>query len=341
MRFSVLIPVYNIEKYLCQCLDSVVAQTFTDFEAILVDDGSTDSSGKICDEYAATDSRFRVKHKKNEGLISARRVGIAEARGEWCVFIDSDDFAEPKLLETVDSSVDGADMVIYSFRYYEDGRTRERKAELFPDGTVFDESSKTELYERFIRSHDVTAIWIKAIRTEILKSDPTDYKPFFRYNMSEDVLQSLYPLTAAKMVVYRNVPLVNYRINPSSVSRSFTPETIRSKSSLHVYRALMDYLPLWGLDSAEMRSALNTRWFSLAVYTFMQYYEAATPAQRREIVDFDWDSLIPEEARAVTAEEAGEVYFKLYSWIKAKDYLRIRMYFAKKNAYGKIKQLTK
>lgn len=89
---SVIIPVYNTEKYLPQCLDSVLMQSFADFEIIAVDDGSTDASGRICDEYAFRDSRIRVFHQKNQGVSSARNQALAEAVGEYVIFLDSDDY---------------------------------------------------------------------------------------------------------------------------------------------------------------------------------------------------------------------------------------------------------
>ena len=91
-KISVIVPVYNVEKYLTECVESVLAQTFTDFELLLIDDGSKDSSGVICDEYAAKDNRIRVLHKENGGLSSARNVGIAMAMGEFVIFLDPDDY---------------------------------------------------------------------------------------------------------------------------------------------------------------------------------------------------------------------------------------------------------
>ena len=91
MKLSVIIPVYNMTRYLRECLDSVAAQSYPDWEAICIDDGSTDDSGAILDEYVAKDPRFRVIHKKNAGVPSARNDGIAAAQGEWVAFIDSDD----------------------------------------------------------------------------------------------------------------------------------------------------------------------------------------------------------------------------------------------------------
>ena len=99
MVYSVIIPVYNIELNLRRCIDSFLKQTFCDFEIILVDDGSTDSSGIICDEYAASDQRVHAIHKKNNGVSSARNTGLNFATGDYILFADSDDFVEKEFLE--------------------------------------------------------------------------------------------------------------------------------------------------------------------------------------------------------------------------------------------------
>ena len=98
---SVIVPVYNVEKYLDKCVSSVMAQTFKDIEILLIDDGSKDASGRMCDDYALTDSRIRVIHKENGGLSDARNRGITEARGRYLSFIDGDDYIEPDMLETL------------------------------------------------------------------------------------------------------------------------------------------------------------------------------------------------------------------------------------------------
>ena len=98
-KSSVIVPVYNVEIYLPRCIDSILSQSFTDFELILVDDGSPDNCGKICDEYALKDSRVRVFHKSNGGVSSARNLGLDNVRGEWVTFIDSDDYVEVDYLK--------------------------------------------------------------------------------------------------------------------------------------------------------------------------------------------------------------------------------------------------
>ena len=105
-RISIICPVYNAEKYLRKCVDSVLVQTFTDFELLLVDDGSHDGSGVICDEYAEKDSRVRVFHKENGGVSSARNIGLKYANGEWVYFIDSDDELYINTLDILTKNID-------------------------------------------------------------------------------------------------------------------------------------------------------------------------------------------------------------------------------------------
>lgn len=101
IKVSVIVPVYNVEKFLKRCVDSILAQSFTNFELILVDDGSTDGSGEICDQYAEIDDRVSVKHHTNQGASAARNHGIDAARGEWITFIDSDDYVLPDYLHNL------------------------------------------------------------------------------------------------------------------------------------------------------------------------------------------------------------------------------------------------
>jgi len=123
MRFSIVIPLYNVEKYLKDCLDSVLNQTFADWEAICVNDGSTDHSAVILEEYAAKDSRFKTFNQPNGGLSAARNTGLKAAIGEYVLFLDSDDWLEPNALERISESLTDEDMLCFSGRrYFEDKR---------------------------------------------------------------------------------------------------------------------------------------------------------------------------------------------------------------------------
>lgn len=113
-KLSIIIPIYNAEQFIRRCIDSILEQTYTDFELLLIDDGSTDDSSRICDVYSENDSRIKVFHKKNGGVSSARNVGLDNANGEWIVFIDSDDAINNQYLSvtkkaTVDLILTGCD----------------------------------------------------------------------------------------------------------------------------------------------------------------------------------------------------------------------------------------
>ncbi|MBR3802122.1 MAG: glycosyltransferase family 2 protein [Clostridia bacterium] len=119
---SVIIPVYNVEDYLCECVDSVINQTYKNLEIILVDDGSTDSSGKICDDYAEKDERIRVIHKNNSGPSKTRNVGLEHAKGKYIFFLDSDDYIELNALEMLVQAAEtnDADLVFFEAHSFSD-----------------------------------------------------------------------------------------------------------------------------------------------------------------------------------------------------------------------------
>lgn len=123
LEFSLIIPVYNVKPYIRKCLDSILSQDCEDWEALLIDDGSSDGSGEICDEYAAIDPRFRVFHKENGGVSSARNVGLDNARGEWIWFVDGDDWIKNNSLSSLDFYIKSynTDFIIFGIEYYNEG----------------------------------------------------------------------------------------------------------------------------------------------------------------------------------------------------------------------------
>ncbi len=162
MTFSVIVPVYNTQKYLKECLDSILSQTYKDFEIILVDDGSTDESGKICDEAAKNDNRVNVIHKKNGGVSSARNAGIAIAKGSYLAFVDSDDFVAPLWLEHINKEAqkNNCDIICYMFAH--NGTCNNIKK------SGFVAVGADELKNNF---NDIYNISIGAVWTQVYKSD--------------------------------------------------------------------------------------------------------------------------------------------------------------------------
>lgn len=347
MKFSILVPVYNVEKYLEQCVESLLNQTYEGaYEIILVDDGSTDSSGAICDGYAAKHpEKVRVIHKKNEGLVSARQAGINAATGEFCLFVDSDDYVELCLLEAISDSLKkhtDADIFVFSLNRFDDKKISPRKAMIDGEDAVFCGDNKKTVYEALIMGSQVTSLCVKAVKTVILKSDPTDYSLYYDKNMAEDWFRSIYLLTAAEKTVYINKHLYNYRTNEQSISRSFRPETIKKRNILYVYDRFTEYLPKWGMDTKEYRQKLNARWLDEVMYTFSTYYENVRFSERKSVLTFNWNSMLPSEARLETDNPyENKVYRKLYSHISKKNFLYIRLFFLKKKTRKFLRKLLK
>lgn len=183
---SVIIPVYKVEKYLNQCIDSVLCQTFENFEVILVDDGSPDNSGKICDEYAKKDNRVRVFHKENGGLSDTRNFGIKESKGEYLIFLDSDDFYNDNtFFEAINEKISknkDVDLISFSMRKYfgEDDYTDE----WFYDSKQLEESGDmTDVLAQLIKKDQLYIYaWDKVVKRELIIKNNL----YFRKGMRND-----------------------------------------------------------------------------------------------------------------------------------------------------------
>lgn len=175
-KFSVIIPVYNVEKYIRQCVDSILNQTHTDFEVILVDDGSSDNCPIICDEYAKTDGRVIVVHKPNGGLVSARKAGANIAQGEYIVCVDGDDWVDKRHLENFYSIIQdfSPDIVTCQFIYaYENEALNYATTSRYRIGYYTKEFIEKEIYPSLIHNpcakYFSPSIWAKAYRAELYK----------------------------------------------------------------------------------------------------------------------------------------------------------------------------
>lgn len=162
---TIIVPVYNAEKTLNRCIESILSQTFQDWELLLIDDGSTDISAEICDEYAAKDQRIRIFHKKNGGVSSARNLGLDYAKGEWVVFVDADDFVKkPYLIHLLEHSQKHADLVI---SYAEIHNGNDIKKELYPSKLVDNTNFESIFIENDMHWH--TSPWSKLYKRCIIE----------------------------------------------------------------------------------------------------------------------------------------------------------------------------
>lgn len=346
LKFSVLIPVYNTEEYLEECLRSILNQTYQDFEIILVDDGSTDNSVAICDCYAAKYSdKVTVIHKQNQGLISARRVGVSYASGEYSVFVDSDDFVKKQFLECICQILDNdeaIDLLIYSFSYVKNGQIVKDFPRISSDGYVWDSKNREEIITKLLFSHDVTPIWIKAVRTSLLQADPTDYTQYYGKNMAEDTFQSLYLVTYAKKIVYYCLPLYCYNYNDDSISRSYTHATLDKKNTLHVYNKILEYLPCWSMENETTIKRLQAVWFNDMMDLFCKCYgNAKNKKEKMMLLNYHWDRLVPNDSVQIFSEYTGPDFIQLYAYIKEKSYYKLSGYFRRKKMYTFYKKVMR
>ena len=223
---SVVVPIYKIEKYIKRCVDSILAQDYKDIEIILVDDGSPDNCPEICNEYAAKDSRVKVIHKKNGGLISARKAGLAAASGEYACFVDGDDYIEPDMYEHIADAIKetGADCVITQFFYsYPD---REQPSEYLLNKPFYSrEEIEKEIFPVMLFTPPFYSFgiypncWTKVFRTEILKRHLNDVDN--RIRLGEDAAFTYACIMECGSLAFVDKPLYHYRVNPESMTKAY------------------------------------------------------------------------------------------------------------------------
>lgn len=246
-QISVIVPVYKAEKYLRRCVDSILAQTFKDFELLLIDDGSPDNSGLICDEYAKADSRVRVIHKENGGVSSARQTGLDNAKGEYIIHADPDDWVEPDMLQELYEKAheSNADMVICDF--YENSRNEQRYIKQQPSR----KDRSTVLHELLQQLHG--SCWNKLVRRACFMKNDISFPQIM--NCWEDRFVNVRLLLIPNFKV-EYVPKAYYHYdmfeNQNSLVRKPTKRTVLSQMYF------IDYLsPILGNDFFDELESLK------------------------------------------------------------------------------------
>lgn len=227
-KISIIVPVYKAEKYLHQCVDSILEQTFTDFELLLIDDGSPDRSGAICDEYAAADPRVRVFHKPNGGVSSARNLGLDNACGEFVSFVDADDEICPRTLEICINKVieNRLDFLQFSFT-----RTKEYQFETNNNDIVYDR--QTFIKERYYLGY----VWGSIIRIDIIKTNTIRFDE--RIKLSEDLLVMMECIRQSNRIMRIYDKLYYYRQNEcSATKRTKSCDSLNSIVAVQKYKSL-------------------------------------------------------------------------------------------------------
>ena len=284
MRYSIIVPVFDSERFLDACVASVLAQSVSDWELLLIDDGSRDGSGAIADGYAARDPRIRVFHQENRGQFFARETGIAASAGDYLLFLDSDDRFEPESLAVLNREIaNGApDMILFAARIFENGADTGRVI-----GRVSAEAQtipRRQLRERLLSSHDLNSLCLKAFRRGLFAGDSTDYARVRRERFGEDKIRLLYPVTRAETI--RCVPetLYQYHHRPDSVMRGVLLSDAERMLANDMFAMLREYLAVWNMDTPEYRAQLDAYYLRhvLSVYYGLRK-NARTAAARKAL----------------------------------------------------------
>lgn len=247
-RVSVIVPVYQVEAYLAKCLDSILAQTFTDFELILVDDGTMDDCPRIMTRYAAMDARIRCIHKENGGLSSARNAGLDIARGEYIAFVDSDDTVEPTMLADAVAAAQrtGAQLVIYNYRLVTEDSVQNACLPMKDETLDIDQMGLANYFYRYWMPyvHGQEA-WCRLYRRDIIEQNHLRYAPNDEI-FAEDTLFSAMYLMHVHTLAALAKPYVNYLQRGDSLMGMIKPNLCRRLITLSV--RLTDYVKACGRD---------------------------------------------------------------------------------------------
>lgn len=219
---SVIVPCYNVEQYLPKCVDSIIGQTYQNLEIWLVDDGSPDNCGRICDDYSMQDNRIRVIHKPNGGLSDARNVAIDQANGDWITFVDSDDYVSKDYVETLYCLVEKYDCEV-SVAWFSTFHEGQEPLESSPN---FDEEKMDPLYaveQMFYQEKFDTSAWAKLYHRRLFEKG-IRYPKGLLY---EDLPTTYLLMLESKGVAFTNKVIYYYLLRTSSIEGAYSPKKIR------------------------------------------------------------------------------------------------------------------
>ena len=273
-KISVVIPVYKVEEYLDECLESVVNQTYKNLEIILVDDGSPDNCPKICDEWAKKDNRIKVIHKKNGGISDARNAGIKEATGNYISFVDSDDYIEKNLYEIAIKKIKQNEVQIFIFgRSYLYGNKKESKnsneVELIMD--TQDALDKMNMFQYY---DDAT--WDKIYERKLF--DNIEYP---KGKLCEDWYTTYKVIDRAKKVVFNSTPLYVYRQRQNSITHSNNVKV--NREPIYASKEVLEFIRK-KYPNIEKNALSKYVFACIGVYNNYLYYTKNTKKEKEELL---------------------------------------------------------
>lgn len=296
MKISIVVPVYNCEKYVKECIDSVINQTNDNWELILINDGSTDKSGEICNLYSEKyPQKIFVFHKENEGQFLTRKFGILKCTGDYIGFLDADDLLDKDYLKTLSENISEytfPDAVCFGFVQFDSNSSKE-----FPlsDNTICFKTAEERktIYEMIVNGKMPGSLWSKIFKKNIITDNIPDEKTVKSKRFAEDAYHSFDALAKAESVLFLNKTLYGYRINEQGFSLGFENRDPDYFNSKYLYELIENNLEIMGIDNIETKEKLYKHNFNETVYFMLKYYRAAQNSKRKkEIVSFDWSAYL-------------------------------------------------
>lgn len=316
---SIIVPVYNAEKVLYHCIDSILSQTFSDFELILVDDGSNDNSGKICDEYSEKDNRIQVIHKANGGVSTARNAGIEVAQGEYICFVDSDDYLENDYLSRLYSGYDDdVDLVLCG--YYEISEGKENSTVVFSDSDedIIKRNDVLLLFQKVM----ISAPWCKLFKMKIVSENSIIFPADM--SLGEDIIFNFTYLNYVNKIKVINKPLYNYiSDNNSSLLRKYRKELLSEKKLLN--ERWYDIINKWHLDENSIAIYHNHVFWSYDIVLNNTFSEENKESFFKKL-KFNRDILKSKEFKSAYSNYSGQVGFIQRVSYKIHSYFLVYLY---------------
>ncbi len=298
MTISIVVPVFNARDYLEECIKTVLEQTSDNWELILVDDGSTDSSADICDEYAGKyPLKIKAYHKANEGQCLTRLYGINMSTGDYIAFLDADDLLDKDFLSEIKTAVikgNYPDVICFGFCRFSDNNIKQYPLNISEDFRVFNSLTECRfVYGQIIDGVLSGSMCSKVFKAELLKNADFDNGIVAAKRFGEDAFQSYEALFRAKSIAYLNKSLYHYRMNMSGTSEGYDKREADYFNTKYVFELIASKMPLVGMDTHDYEDRLFARNFNETVYYMLKYFRAADSLKRKKyVVTYDWSGYL-------------------------------------------------
>ncbi|CAM4112679.1 glycosyltransferase [Paenibacillus alkaliterrae] len=281
MKVSVIIPVYNAEKYISECIDSLLAQTLQHCEFIFVNDGCSDRSRLIIEGYQNKDARIKLINQPNQGVSAARNNGIAAAVGEYVGFVDADDWVEPSMFETLydAAAAEQCDIVFSNFESEQDGRRFVNQCP-FPAGEVLDKYYiSKEIFPIYVKGDQLNSVWNKLYKAALIRGHKVQFPD--EIALGEDGLFNIKAISCSVHVKYIDFTGYHYREAPGSASRNIAKKDYFA-GALDVYQMKLPPAFLSQLDEEKVLSLKSFRLIKSVISYIHLYYMPATGLSFRQ-----------------------------------------------------------